>query len=155
MQKHKPRVAIKPQPYAQLRARYPEAVQTFMVVGRDVASNSPSHVFDTDDGLRFIISRDKLSGDKTSEDLDMLHVSVSTFVGGEDWSHLRTKQPNPAVRFTNATDAIRAIQVAAQKILGYHLPKPDHSGVTPGGVVHLLWKWNNKFLQSGNEVPLG
>lgn len=62
----KPRVPVEPQPLDVLKARYPAAVrelivQMDIVAGkRDAPSGEPAHVFDTEDGLRLIVSLERL-----------------------------------------------------------------------------------------------
>lgn len=78
------RLPIEPKSYDELKARFPEALVRVWdadYIGKfgkfggqvDRPGLHPEHVFDTDDGLRLIISRDK------HDDGLFLHVSCSMF----------------------------------------------------------------------------
>lgn len=79
------RLPFQPEPIASMRARYPAARKTLYVqedvaAGRQVApSGLRQHVFDFEDGLRLIISRDR---DPTG--LVVMHLSASA----QDGSHM-------------------------------------------------------------------
>lgn len=81
----------KPEPLEQLRARYPLALEpTYLVIDEEQAlwhgiGQKPKHVFDFPDGLRFIISRERMVGTQEV----VIHVSVSFDAGSKHFAEIR------------------------------------------------------------------
>lgn len=81
-----PRVPLNPQPLAALQARYLAAVadvipQRDVVDGRHpVPSGQPEHVFDTENGLRLIVSTEQLYDGRVGVHLSASRHSEAAFV---------------------------------------------------------------------------
>jgi hypothetical protein len=88
----RPRVPETPQPLEVLQERYGAAIEKLWdtrIIAADVAnkrtpitpSGQPEHVFDSDDGLRLIISRDRYANPDPKKLLDRtgIHFSASMF----------------------------------------------------------------------------
>lgn len=143
------RVPLNPQSFSDLRGRYVKAIENAWDVSKDgetFPSSRPENIFDTQTGLRIIVARD------VADKVVILHVSVSSFTAGSgSWTTLHTRNKVPSSRFKNAKEAVDGIRLALEQIMGQKLPAPDLDHITPKGVVHLMWKWQDRFMTVGHD----
>jgi hypothetical protein len=129
-----PRVPMNRQPLAELKARYPAAVAEVIDVRAIIdglrlpPSAEPKHVFDTEDGLRLIISMERMPDGKVGT-----HISASL----HDDHVQRLRERRLSLRETEAW------VIATWQALSGSTLRPQLHGVTGGGVPHF-------FLERGN-----
>lgn len=131
-------IPTKPEPYEQLQARFQIALAKSWEAGVAAPDRPGLHrtyIFDTLNGVRFIVSRETV-GDSG---VFMLHASASFFVPQRGhWGEFRTRQRRPSVRFANANEGITEVKRELAKIVGTELPEP-RVGMSPGSVMHLTF----------------
>ena len=122
----KPRVALHVEGLTALRARYPAAVAEIVnhvdvVTGKVAApSGDPRHVFDTPDGWRLIVTRDRLADGRVG-----VHISASCF---GDAAARR------GLDFAGALDAV----VRTWRFLADTERTPIYLGLSQGGIPHFF-----------------
>lgn len=127
-----PRVPWRPEPFDALRRRYPLAVakvipQLDVLAGAAPApSGDPLHVFDTEIGLRLIVSLERLPGGRVGT-----HISASFH---EPLRFLK-KHPTLPQMFDAVLDSWRVIAESTRT--------PELLGVSVGGIAHF-------FVERGN-----
>jgi len=122
-----------PESIDQMRARWDDAV-SFCVDAEKiyddpqtayVPSQHRRHVFDFDDGVRLIVSRDQFHGE------EKLHVSVSvTTEFNAKWSRSAKGAAECLMRITEAVQSIGGKDVDR---------RPDHEAMRANGIIDFFW----------------
>lgn len=130
---------FEPESIASLAARYADAVSYVVDVPKlaeiypdDVPSKQRRHVFDTDHGIRFIISRDSITG-KTDGDL---HVSVSFIVKQIKFDPEIVHAIEAYVKQKNNKPLVDIISTIFHGISGRTLP--PLALISPAGILHFM-----------------
>lgn len=131
---NEPTLPIVPEADEALRARYAVALQrTFEPCPSPRPAELREHVFDFNDGIRFVVSRDLVSDPKFTG--VYLHVSASLVPKSEVYNHLlKQKHGTPGA----AVDAFRRMAEARFRLLSDREMPAMFGGVTEGGVLHWL-----------------
>lgn len=126
-----PRVDVNVQPWESLQARYADAIrdvydQSAIVEGRvEPPSGRAQHVFDTPDGVRLIVSRERVSNGMT-----VIHISASRFKG--TWAPV---VPILCAEVATAFAKVAKVRSAEMRFLGmseggiphFYIPSPTET----------------------------
>lgn len=131
---NEPTLPIVPEPDDQLRARYSAALErVFEPCPSPRPAELREHVFDFADGIRLVVSRDRVADPRFIG--IYLHISASLVPKSEVYNHLLKQQHNsPAA----ALDAFRQMAENRFRFLSNRSMPMMFGGTTEGGTLHWL-----------------
>jgi hypothetical protein len=145
---------IETESYDSLRARFQVALGTewpqVESVQLDRAGMHREHVFDCDDGIRLIISKETTDHDDTK----ILHISASLFQEKREWARIRPFAKEPSSRYTHWKQAQDHCLMAIYSVAGFDATKTakPKMAVTEAGVMWLLQHvGDDRWLLTGED----
>lgn len=119
---------VKPEKFEDIKARFPDALEEIdikrVLSGKEtVVSQRRSYVFDFEDGMRMIVSIDKM------DDVSLLHVSAS---GTEEYGR--------TIRNEGLEGIVEDVVLRLYAMIGHDRLGKATVMITEGGVLHLIFK---------------